>query len=201
VVGYSAFALYEGGRVALEEAGETLLGIARAAIGHALGVAPERPRVDSAPWLVRPGATFVSLRLEGKLRGCIGSLMAQRGLGEDVAVNAVAAALRDPRFAPLAAPDWPGCGLEVSVLSRAKPLRFADEGEMLSQLRSGEDGVILEHEGRRATFLPQVWETFADKRAFLTELMGKAGIAADTRLAQCKLWRYRVIKWTQPPLQ
>jgi hypothetical protein len=201
VVGYSAFALYEGARVSLEEAGETLLGIARGAIGHALGTHAERPRVDSAPWLARPGATFVSLHREGKLRGCIGSLAASRSLGEDVAHNAAAAALRDPRFAPLTAPEWPGCELEVSVLSRAKPLRFADEAEMLSQLRPGEDGVILEHESRRATFLPQVWDTIADKRAFLVALLEKAGLPGDTRLARCKLWRYRVIKWTQPPLQ
>jgi AmmeMemoRadiSam system protein A len=201
VVGYSAFALYEGGRASLEETGETLLDIARGAISHALGVQRERPRVDSAPWLVRPGASFVSLRREERLRGCIGSLAAQRALGADVAENAVAAAMRDPRFAPLTAPEWLGCGVEVSVLSPAKPLRFDDEAEMLAQLRPGEDGVILEYQGRRATFLPQVWETFADKRAFLAELMGKAGIPAGTRLAHCSLWRYRVIKWTAPPLR
>jgi len=201
VVGYSAFALYEGSRVSLDKAGETLLGIARGAIAHALGTAAERPRTDAAPWLARPGATFVSLHREGKLCGCIGSLSAQRGLGEDVAHNAVAAATRDPRFAPLSAEAWPGCQLEVSVLSRAKPLRFADEAEVLAQLRPGEDGVILEHEGKRATFLPQVWETIADKRAFLAALLEKAGLPADTRLARCKLWRYRVITWTQPPLQ
>jgi len=66
---------------------------------------------------------------------------------------------------------------------------------MLAQLRVGEDGVILEHEGRRATFLPQVWEGLPDKRQFLEELMRKAGIPEETRLAGCKLWRYRVIKW------
>jgi AmmeMemoRadiSam system protein A len=197
VVGYSAFALYEGGRTSLEETGETLLDIARGAIGHALGVQRVQPRVDSAPWLVRPGATFVSLRLQGKLRGCIGSLAAQRGLGADVAANAVAAAMRDPRFAPLTAPEWLGCGLEVSVLSPAKPLRFADEAEMLSQLRPGEDGIILEHEGRRATFLPQVWESIADKRAFLGELLRKAGLPEATRLTRCRISRYRVFKWKE----
>jgi AmmeMemoRadiSam system protein B/AmmeMemoRadiSam system protein A len=201
VVGYSAFALYEGSRVSLEEAGETLLGIARGAIAHALGLSRERPRTDAAPWLARPGATFVSLHHEGRLRGCIGSLSVQRGLGEDVAHNAVAAAQRDPRFAPLTAEAWPGCELEVSVLSRAKPLRFADEAELMAQLRPGEDGVILEHEGRRATFLPQVWASIPDKRAFLDALREKAGLPGDTRLVRCRLWRYRVIKWTQPPLQ
>jgi AmmeMemoRadiSam system protein B/AmmeMemoRadiSam system protein A len=195
VVGYSAFALYEGARVSLESAGEALLGIARGAISHRLGLAGEAPPTDAAPWLNRPGASFVTLMLEDRLRGCIGSLAATRRLGEDVAQNALAAALRDPRFAPLAADEWQRCQLEVSVLSPAKPLRFGDEAEMLAQLRAGEDGVILEHEGRRATFLPQVWESLPDKRQFLGELMRKAGIPAETRLARCKLWRYRVIKW------
>jgi AMMECR1 domain-containing protein len=86
----------------------------------------------------------------------------------------------------------------VSVLSAAKPLQFADEAELLAQLRPGEDGVILEYEGRRGTFLPQVWESLPEKRRFLEELRSKAGIAAETRLARCKLWRYRVIKWQQP---
>jgi AMMECR1 domain-containing protein len=84
------------------------------------------------------------------------------------------------------------------VLSAPKPLHFADEAELLAQLRPGEDGVILQYEERRATFLPQVWEGLPDKRAFLGELMRKAGIPADTRLARCKVLRYRVIKWTQP---
>ncbi len=198
VVGYAAFALYEGERVSLEDAGLALLAIARAAIGHRLGVHAEPPRTEFAPWLGRPGASFVTLMLEGKLRGCIGSLTATRRLGEDVAENAIAAALRDPRFTPLTLAEWQRCAVEVAVLSGAKPLRFADEAEMLSQLRPGEDGVILEHDGRRATFLPQVWEGLPDKRKFLEELMRKAGIPEDTRLARCKLWRYRVAKWKQP---
>jgi AmmeMemoRadiSam system protein A len=201
VVGYSAFALYEGGRVSLRDAGLTLMAIARAAIGHRLGVHAEPPRTDVAPWLARPGATFVTLTLASRLRGCIGSLSASRGLGVDVAENAVGAALRDPRFAPLTREEWERCEVEVSVLSTPKPLQFADEAEMLARLRPGEDGVILEHEGRRATFLPQVWEGLPEKKAFLGELMRKAGIPAGTRLARCRLWRYRVIKWTQSTLQ
>lgn len=195
VVGYSAFALYEGERTPLHETGETLMGIARGAIGHKLGLAPEAPATDVAPWLARPGASFVSLHMEGRLRGCIGSLLPVRALGEDVLENAIGAALRDPRFAPLTAAEWARCALEVSVLSRAKPIRFGDLDELLAQLRPGEDGVILEHEGKRGTFLPQVWEGLPEKKAFLAELMRKAGIPADTRLARCRLWRYRVIKW------
>jgi len=87
--------------------------------------------------------------------------------------------------------------VEVSLLSGAKPLRFADEEDLLAQLRPGEDGVILEHEGRRATYLPQVWESISDKRQFLRELARKAGLADSVRLARCAISRYRVTKWTE----
>jgi len=87
--------------------------------------------------------------------------------------------------------------VEVSLLSTPKPLRFADEADLLAQLQVGEDGIILEADGRRATFLPQVWESIPDKRQFLRELARKAGLADDVRLSRCRIWRYRVTKWTE----
>jgi len=195
VVGYSSFALYEpGAEVSLDEAGKTLLAIARAAIEAKLFGSAQ---TIEAPWLAQAGATFVTLTRDGVLRGCIGSLQAQRPLGTDVAENATAAAFRDPRFPAMTTAEWPGVRVEVSLLSGAKPLRFADEEDLLAQLRPGEDGVILEHEGRRATYLPQVWESISDKRQFLRELARKAGLPDDIRLTRCKLSRYRVTKWSE----
>lgn len=201
VVGYSSFALYEPGSVTLEEAGRTLIAIARAAMAHALGVQAEAPVTDAQPWLKQSAATFVTLTLDGKLRGCIGSLSAVRPLGEDVAENARRAAFHDPRFAALTKDEWPHCRVEVSLLSVPKPLRFADEADLLRQIRRGEDGLILECEGRRGTFLPQVWEGLPEPRQFLDALKHKAGLPADTRLARCRIWRYRVHKWKQETLQ
>jgi AmmeMemoRadiSam system protein A len=137
----------------------------------------------------------VTLMKDGKLRGCVGSLEISRPLGEDVAANARAAAFEDPRFPKLTPEEWPACAVEVSVLSAPKPIRFADEADLLEQLRPGEDGLILEHEGRRATYLPQVWEGLPDKRRFLEELARKAGLPPGTRLARCKISRYRVRKF------
>jgi AmmeMemoRadiSam system protein B/AmmeMemoRadiSam system protein A len=195
VVGYSAFALHEpGGAVGLQEAGQTLLSIARGAVeGRLFGSA----KTVDAPWLRQAGATFVTLTREGALRGCIGSLQAARPLGLDVAENAVAAAFRDPRFAAMTADEWPGVRVEVSLLSSARRLAFSDERDLLEQIRAGEDGLILEAEGRRATFLPQVWESIPDKRQFLRELARKAGLPQDARLARCKVSRYGVIKWKE----
>lgn len=195
VVGYSAFALHEpGSDVSLEEAGQTLLQIARGAIesrlfGSAASV--------EAPWLAQAGASFVTLTREGALRGCIGSLQATRPLGLDVAENALGAAFRDPRFSPLGSAEWDRCRVEVSLLSTPKALRFADEADLLEQIRAGEDGIVLEAEGRRATFLPQVWEGLPDKRQFLGELARKAGLPADIRLGRCRISRYRVAKWKE----
>ncbi|HEX9431399.1 MAG TPA: AmmeMemoRadiSam system protein B [Burkholderiales bacterium] len=195
VVGYSAFALHEpGAQVSLDEAGKTLLGIARAAIESKLfGSA----KTFDGAWLRQIGASFITLTREGALRGCIGSLQAARPLGGDVAENAIAAAFRDPRFPPVTAAEWPGLRVEVSLLSAPKPLRFADEADLFSQLRVGEDGVILEADGRRATFLPQVWESIPDKRLFMRELARKAGLTDDVRLGRSRVWRYRVTKWKE----
>ena len=195
VVGYSSFALYEPGTdVSADVAGRTLLAIARAAIDARLfGSA----KTIEANWLRQAGATFVTLTRDGDLRGCIGSLEAARPLGADVADNAVAAAFRDPRFPALTREEWPRVRVEVSLLSAPKPMRFADEADLLAQIRVGEDGLILECDGRRATFLPQVWESLPDKRLFLRELARKAGLPDDVRLARCNVSRYRVTKWAQ----
>ena len=195
VVGYSAFGLYEGGEVPLEDAGKALLQLARGAIEHQILGKP-KAQLDLA-WLRQAGATFVTLTKGDALRGCIGSLEPTRALGEDVAQNALAAALRDPRFPAMSADEWPQCRVEVSLLSTSKPLRFADEADLLSQIVAGEDGLILEADGRRATFLPQVWEDIADKKLFLAHLLKKAGLPPETRLSRCRVSRYRVFKWKE----
>jgi AmmeMemoRadiSam system protein B/AmmeMemoRadiSam system protein A len=193
VVGYSSFGLYEGAEPSLDEAGRTLVAIARNAIEKEL-LAGKELQVD-ASWLEQRGATFVTLTRDGKLRGCIGSLEAVRPLGRDVAENALGAAFRDPRFPRMSADEWPRCSVEVSLLSAPKRLEFEDEADLLRKLEPGIDGVILECDERRATFLPQVWESLPDRRAFLAELVKKAGLPADTRLARCKVSRYRVEKF------
>ena len=196
VVGYSAFALDEAGTVSREEAGRTLIGMARASIGARL-VSREAPKPDGAAWLAQPGATFITLMRQGRLRGCIGSLAPHRALGEDVIANAQAAAFGDPRFTPMTPAEWPETQTEVSLLSAARPIRFADEDDLLAKIVPGEDGLILEAAGRRGTFLPQVWETLPEKQQFLTQLRLKAGLPADFRLARCRVLRYRVAKWKQ----
>ena len=154
-----------------------------------------------AAWLDAPGASFVTLTSGrapgGALRGCIGSLEARRPLREDVEANAVAAALHDPRFAPLTARELDDTVVEVSVLSAPAALPAADEAELLTRLRPGVDGVVLSACGRRATFLPQVWEQLPDPADFLARLRRKAGLPADYWGRDVVVETYTVTAWQE----
>jgi uncharacterized protein len=169
-----------------------LLRLARQAIGEALGAVDPATPSDAEPWLREPGASFVTLRRDGRLRGCIGSVEACRPLGEDVRRNAVAAALRDPRFPPLVAMELETTAIEVSVLSPLEPLAATTEAAAIAALRPGVDGVLLECDGRRATFLPQVWSELAAPDEFLRQLRRKAALTAEDWSPGTRLWRFTV---------
>jgi AmmeMemoRadiSam system protein A len=185
------------------ERGRVLLALAREAIAAALDLLPSaarRPAPElAAPWLRAPGACFVTLTRQSRLRGCIGSVRARRPLVDDVRANARAAALSDPRFPPLTAGELPETRIEVSLLSAASPLPAASEDEALAALRPGIDGIILEIGGEsHATFLPQVWENLPSPRDFLAHLKQKAGLPPGFWSPDLRLHRYTVTKWTEP---
>lgn len=175
------------------EQGKVLLKIARAAISRALNV----PVVadESASWLADKGACFVTLTQYGELRGCIGTLQAYRSLLEDVKGNAVSAALRDPRFAPLGAQELDSTDIEISLLSPTQKIEFENEADALAQLRPGIDGVVFEFGLHRSTFLPQVWEQLPRPKQFMAQLKRKAGLTEDFWAEGVNLSRYTVTKW------
>jgi uncharacterized protein len=196
------------------ELGRSLVTIARRAIGAELGRAGGRwsdrfgsdhPGPAHAepghPALEAPGATFVTLFKNGMLRGCIGTLEARRPLGIDVRANAVAAAFDDPRFPRLAADEFMDTSVEVSLLSAPEPVTADGEQALLAQLRPGVDGVVLEIAGRRATFLPQVWDTLREPTEFLAELKRKAGVPIDFWSEAVHISRYGVTKWRESDLR
>jgi AmmeMemoRadiSam system protein A len=123
-----------------------------------------------------PGATFVTLTQQGRLRGCIGSLEAHRPLAQDVRENAQAAAFRDPRFTPLAVEEFEFTSVEVSLLTPALPMAFRDEADFMAQLRPGVDGIVFQYGRHRSTFLPQVWESLPEPVQFMQQLKRKAGL-------------------------
>ena len=109
----------------------------------------------------------------------MGSLEAVRPLHEDVRRNALAAAFEDSRFPPVAAAELDGLTIEVTLLGAREPLPCRSERDALELLRPGIDGLLLSYGRRRATFLPQVWESLAEAPLFLAALKEKAGLERD----------------------
>lgn len=226
VVGYPA--------VRFDPIGPRLPAYARAVLEHRLAGGPD-PSDPSAgfgdlighPWLLDDGASFVTLTVDGRLRGCIGSLSATRPLGADIAAHAVDAALRDPRFPAVTADELPGIRIEVSVLSAPEPVDVSSEADAIAALRPHVDGAILSGTpldsaddpsrsgmGRfrmrldpprrspsRGTFLPQVWEQLPDPTEFVRHLKAKAALVDGHRSGEWgddwRLSRYTVQSWEE----
>jgi len=193
VVGYGAWMAHESDAArlapahrasALRVARQTLLSRARRGKPPAIEVGSfPAPLQSIAP-------SFVTLTLDGRLRGCIGSLKAHRPLAEDILGNAVKAGFEDPRFQPVTEQEINVARIELAILSHPAPMRFADEADLLAQLRPGRDGLILQSQGRRGTFLPKVWDHLATPEAFLGGLKVKAGLARDHWAGDVQVWRY-----------
>ena len=180
--------------------GTDLLCLARASIEHGLAhgePAPIRAEQLSPP-LSQPAATFTTLRLQGKLRGCCGRLEAVHPLAMDVSQSAFRAAFRDTRFSPVGEHEIHAIQLEVSVLSALESLAVNDEVDLLNQLVQGRDGLVLDEDGRRATFLPTVWQTLPDPRQFLAALKAKCGLPRDYWSERLQFWRYRTTVYGEP---
>jgi uncharacterized protein len=165
---------------------KTLLKLARQSLEA--GVRGNLPApLDEAsltPTLRAEGASFVTLTINGNLRGCIGALEPYQALYEDVREHAVAAALEDYRFPTIQESELGRIGIEVSRLTVPVPLKYTDSDDLLLKLNPGKDGVILRDGFRRATFLPQVWEKIPIPAEFLANLCYKMGAAPDS-------WRHK----------
>jgi AmmeMemoRadiSam system protein A len=138
------------------------------------------PAISSIPAELRePRACFVTLQEKGELRGCIGTLVAEKPLYQAVAVAASEAASHDTRFSPVTADEAKRLHVEISVLTPSKPLAFSSPDDLLKKLQPHVDGVVLHVGNLEATFLPQVWEDIPDKKTFLSKLSEKAGASRD----------------------
>jgi hypothetical protein len=177
-----------------------LLEVARASIDYGLTQGRPLPvSLEEFPAALREAqATFVTLEVDHRLRGCIGSLEPHLPLVEDVARHAFDAAFRDPRFPPVTPDEVPRLEIHLSVLSPHQPVAFGDESELLRQLRPGIDGLLIACGQRRATFLPSVWESLPEPAQFLAHLKLKAGIAEVPAGERLRAWRYTTESFGEP---
>jgi pyruvate formate lyase activating enzyme len=178
------------------------------ALGETLGEAPGCDGGDTANHEIGdatggtvdgPGASFVTLTVDGELRGCVGGLAPNSSLVEGIRHHALAAAFDDPRFEPLAPEQLPRLTVEVSLLSPLRPVACASEADLLRQLRPEVDGLALEARGRTATFLPQVWESLPAPAEFLAALKRKAGWPPGAWPADMRAWTYTAEVWQDAP--
>ncbi len=172
-----------------DEERQMLLELARQALEAGVRGAPVPPLdLETLPErLHAPGATFVTLTKQGDLRGCIGTLEARQPLAEDVREHAIAAALQDYRFPPVAPEELDQIEIEISRLTTPQILQYQDSEDLLAKLRPHVDGVILRDGFRRATFLPQVWDKIEDPAQFVSYLCQKMGTEPN-------LWRYKKLE-------
>jgi AmmeMemoRadiSam system protein A len=139
--------------------------------------------VDEEPLpgrLLRPGSAFVTLSIDGELRGCmIDSFEAHEPLYRNVLRNTALAASEDDRFARLTPAEVETTRIAISLLTPPEELEFTDPDGLVAALEPGLDGVILTADGVTSSYLPDVWGTFPDPVEFLERLSEKAGLSPD----------------------
>lgn len=143
-----------------------------------------------APTLLARHGVFVTLRRNGELRGCIGTLDPQKNLAQDTAEYARRSATQDPRFPPMSVHELTDLDIHISVLSEPTPIEFTDEADLLAKIRPGVDGLLLETPTNRGTFLPAVWKTLPDPQQFLDHLKSKAGLPRKELPKDARVYRY-----------
>jgi AmmeMemoRadiSam system protein A len=177
-----------------------LLDIAAEAIGEVLRsgrrVTPDLTVLPAA--LRQPGATFVTLRREEQLLGCVGALRPYQPLAVDVAVHAVAAAFEDPRLPAVTVADYSVMSIHVSMLGPLSEVAADSLADLVAQVVVGVDGLLVEATARglprRATLLPSVWQQLPDPAEFVRALWHKAGLRAGDWPRDVVVSRYRVVE-------
>lgn len=146
---------------------------------------PEEPEDE---FLLQKSGAFVTLEIDQELRGCIGHIVAQEALYLAVRDNAIAAAVEDERFDPLTVDELEEVKIEISILTNPEPVS-------LLNIQADLDGLIIHgSDTETATFLPQVWESFATPIDFLEALSEKAGLESDAwQDSRTSFERYRAI--------
>lgn len=176
-----------------------LLSIARQSIGHGFDeqapLEPDPARV--AGNLARELGVFVTITQRSALRGCVGSLEPRHPLAQGVAFASFNAAFHDPRFPALSRLEAALVQIEISVLSPLQEITVGSNDELLASLTPQVDGLLLDDSGRRATFLPKVWDKLPEPRAFVAQLKTKAGLPDEHWSDTIRCYRYRTTTFSE----
>ncbi|MBY6186392.1 AmmeMemoRadiSam system protein A [Marinobacter hydrocarbonoclasticus] len=130
---------------------------------------------------------FVSLHIDGQLRGCIGATDNDQSLQESIGHLARRCAFADPRFPPLTETELAWTQISISVLGPKRRLPVHDQQELIAAISPG-DGLLLKQGGRQALFLPQVWEGVHGPGEFVAALLHKGGWS--TWPEEMRAWKF-----------
>jgi len=156
-----------------------------AVTGRPVSAVDREALAAAAPRLLEPAGAFVTVYVDGELRGCLGEVDPAEPLVEVARRCAARAARHDYRFAPVTPDEWPGVTWKISVLTRPVPIQ--DPAEIVI----GRDGLIAEHGVQRGLLLPDVAsERGWDVETFLAQLRRKAGIGAEVPWSEIWLERF-----------
>jgi AmmeMemoRadiSam system protein A len=186
-------------RAVNETAGELLIQVADRAIADGLGkLGPTIPDPSQLPVELRqPLGSFVTLKVQGELNGCIGSIETNEPLGSSVARHAWSAAFADPRLPQLRRADCEHLEVEISVLSALNTISAESRDVLLDSLRPGVDGLLISASSAQAVFLPSVWEQISSAEMFLSRLFSKAGLALSSWPADLQAFVFTAQKITR----
>jgi len=176
--------------------GKFLLQIARnsveKAVKHHKSYSPSRSSFPED--LFDKGASFVTLRKNNELRGCIGSILPNASIAQDVSSNAYAAALEDSRFSPISETELPQLNYSISLLSGFEKIQYNNESDLLDKIQPKIDGIVIRDGNRQGVFLPSVWNELPKKSDFFKQLKIKAGINPNYWNNRIKVYRFRTVE-------
>jgi AmmeMemoRadiSam system protein A len=152
----------------------------------------------SNPEFQEKAATFVTLKVNGRLRGCVGNLEPYESLTDSIVRNTRSSAFSDDRFPPVSIEELKQIKIELSIISNKKEIKFRNPNELLNKIYPDVDGVALSYNNNSATFLPQVWREIRSKKTFLSELCKKAGLnSTDWQRLPIKIETYQIKKTSE----
>lgn len=151
-------------------------------------------RKDYGNELFDKGASFVTLKQNGELRGCVGTVVPHVAVAHDLAENAYRAAMEDGRFSPLTEEELSRTRFSISLLTGFERVPYWDESDLLNRIRPGIDGLIIRDGDRQGLFLPSVWKELPDKAEFLKNLKVKAGFNPSYWSNNIKVYRFRTVE-------
>lgn len=147
--------------------------------------------VDLSDYADKRGV-FVTLKIDGDLRGCIGYPYPVLPLNVALEKAASSAAFADPRFSPVSSDELPSLSYEVSILTLPEEIIADDRNDFPSMIKIGRDGLIVEFNGRSGLLLPVVAVEWGfDARTFLEQVCIKAGLPKNSWIMKgCKVYSF-----------